>query len=124
MGYNQEYFEIRKNEINEDIKKVKGIINSIEEEYGLIENTFENIKVNHYNIRKNDINNQISRIEKDLKLIGDNYKKYSTEDLFLNKEKLNSFSFKAKLNFSWACLDSSKCSISCFFVSLLKFMLD
>ena len=98
--YHESYFDIRKNEIADQIEEYGVLVGQINKTYPEIDLLISNIEKNHLRIRKEDFDNQIKIIEKETSEVKNLYKEFSDNPTLLNEEELNSFSFKLKSIFS------------------------
>ena len=98
--YHESYFDIRKNEIADQIEEYGVLVGKINKTYPEIDLLISNIAKNHLRIRKEDFDNQIKIIEKETSEVKSFYKEFSDNPTLLNEEELNSFSFKLKSIFS------------------------
>lgn len=98
--YHKEYANIRRSEITEEIETIGEIISDIEIDYNKIHEKLKQSSISYAKIRRQEFNDQLLKVGKDHDQIRSLYNKYSAEEVFLDKEKINSFSFKVKSLFN------------------------
>lgn len=96
----KEYDKIRIGEVINEISNANTLINTIEKNFQSMIDYFDKIEKKHFEIRNKDFNSQLKKIEEDIDYVESLYQKYSSEMLFTDSNKLNSFSFKIKYFFS------------------------
>lgn len=98
--YHQEYYEIRKNEINNEIKETKRLIFNFKTIYNSISQFIEYTRIEFNKIRNNEFQNEISKIQDKISEVNSIFQKYSSNAVFLDEEKTNSLNFKVRSIFS------------------------
>lgn len=98
--YFKEYDSTRNEEIAKEISTAKKLIDTTKQHFHLAANSIKYIEEKHFETRKIDFNNQLKKFEDEITIVKSYYQKYSSDILFTDTTKLNSFSFKIKSLFS------------------------
>lgn len=98
--YHEEYFNIRKNEVNNEIKKLEKLTNEFRKTYDYLPELIEEIKKNFIDTRKIEFQNELTSIQNKIAEIKSIFEDYSSNPIFLDDKKFNSFNFKIKSLFS------------------------
>ena len=98
--YHEEYFDIRKNEIADEIEYCGELANNYNSSLDLVPTILKKIKDNYKEVRTTEYQNELKKIKNKVDEVDSIFKEYSSNNLFLDNETINSFSFKLKSFFS------------------------
>lgn len=99
-AYHESYFDIRKNEVADQIENFGEYAQKVLDTYSEIDNLLSELQKKHHKIRNADFERQNKMIESEINETKELYKKYSDDPTLLDASKLNAFSFKLKTIFS------------------------
>lgn len=98
--YHEEYFDIRKNEIADEIEHCGELANDYNSSLDLVPAILKKFKDNYKEVRTTEHQNELKKIKNKVDEVDSIFKEYSSNNLFLDNETINSFSFKVKSLFS------------------------
>lgn len=98
--YHEEYFDIRKNEIADEIEYCGELANDYNSSLDLVPTILKKFKDNYKEVRTTEYQNELKKIKNKVDEVDSIFKEYSSNNLFLDNETINSFSFKLKSLFS------------------------
>ena len=98
--YHQEYFNIRKNEVDNEIKELEKLTNEFKKTYDSLPKLIKEIKINFIETRKVEFQNELTSIQNKVTEIKSIFEDYSSNPIFFDDKKFNSFNFKIKSFFS------------------------
>lgn len=98
--FHEEYFNIRKNEIADKIEEYGRLTTEFKNTYNAFPQLIKNFKVEFTETRNIELQNELIKIQNKVDEIRSVFEMYSSNALFLDDEKVNSFGFKIKSLFS------------------------
>ncbi|WP_430412152.1 AAA domain-containing protein [Kordia sp.] len=100
IKYQDEYVEIRKKEVSDQLEYIKNEIQTFEKKYEELQKYLSYLKLEYVKARKADLDKELLGVEDHIKIVETLYQQYSTNVSFLDGKNLNSFSFKFSSIFS------------------------
>lgn len=98
--YHKEYFNFRKNEIAGEIEELGRLVSDFKLSYASISKCIESIKATYIESREKEFNYELSLYQHKIDEVNRIFQKYSSNTMFLDDEKTNSFFIKIKMLFS------------------------
>lgn len=98
--YHEEYFDIRKNELADEIEYCGELANDYNSSLDFVPTILKRCKDNYKEVRTTEYQNELKKIKNKVDEVDSIFKEYSSNNLFLDNETINSFSFKLKSLFS------------------------